>query len=72
MLGRRNFSWVDITRGNKAMGRHNLHLFHVLESVTKLSCTQVLIIGIKPIQQPTQSHYMVPGVETWHSVALTY
>ena len=29
----------------------------MLGSVTKLSCTQVLIIGIKSIQQPTQSHY---------------
>ena len=29
----------------------------MLRSVTKLLCTQVLIIGIKSIQQPTQSHY---------------
>ena len=29
----------------------------MLGAVTKLSCTQVLIIGIKSIQQPTQSHY---------------
>ena len=25
MLGRRNFGWGDITWGDKAMGRHNLH-----------------------------------------------
>ena len=27
MLGRRNFGWGDITWGDKAMGRHNLHSF---------------------------------------------
>ena len=32
-------------------------VFQVLGSVIKLSCTQVLIIGIKSIQQPTQSDY---------------
>ena len=29
MLGRRNFGWGDITWGDKAMGRHNLHSVNV-------------------------------------------
>ena len=30
MLGRRNFGWGDITWGDKAMGRHNLHSVNVV------------------------------------------
>ena len=36
MLGQRNFGWGDITWGDKAMGRHNLHSY-IAENVISSS-----------------------------------
>ena len=44
MLGRRNFGWSDITWGDKAMGRHNLHSseqFSMSFETTAASCPMI-------------------------------
>ena len=50
MLGRRNFGWGNITWGDKAMGRHNLHS----------PILTVIILWINPIATKSDQHLISP------------